>query len=194
MRVWKLNQTGAQAFLGYLAQPTVETERLFLQQSFVTWSSKIRSKLLVWGQPVHICGSQIFYRRNIFPAPLLYALPSFSPLLPSPSAFPSSLFFLVVQHHHSNECSSEGGEGRKVAQKDGIFFNKELSGYINCYPLLLAYIYIISVKFHNNFCPNCYFFLSARKELSLESLWILFNGSQKINGSSENVNPSLERT
>lgn len=33
MRVWKSNQTGAQAFLGYLAQPTVDTERLFLQQS-----------------------------------------------------------------------------------------------------------------------------------------------------------------
>lgn len=61
------------------------------------------------------------------------------------------------------ECSSEGGEGRKVAQKDGIFFKKELSGYINCHSLLLVYIYIISVKFHNNFCPNGYFFSICKK-------------------------------
>lgn len=84
----------------------------------------------------------------------------------------------------------EGRWPRKMVSS----FNKELSGYINCHSLLLVYIYIISVKFHSNFCPNCYFFLSARKELNLESLWILFNGSQKKNGSSENVNPSLGRT
>lgn len=53
----------------------------------------------------------------------------------------------------------EGRWPRKMVSS----FNKELSDYINCHSLLLVHIYIISVKFHNNFCPNCYFFSICKK-------------------------------